>query len=206
MDTRDAWESEYGRKGNVWSGAPFPLPDLPSGTRVLELGCGNGKNLVPMARRGWDVTGIDIAPTALAHTRDALRREGLKALLVEGDMCGMPFVDGAFGRVFAVHALDHVDARGRMRALDEVRRVLGVGGRLYLRAFGTGDMRCGAGEEVEPGTYLRGTGIATHYFDEAEVRALLREFSSVRVWSEERERSVGAGKARRQWILAECGR
>ena len=58
-----------------WEGAPIPrlfrrLTDgaeaLPIG-RALDVGCGFGEDAVYLANRGWDVTGVDLVPSALAR-------------------------------------------------------------------------------------------------------------------------------------------
>lgn len=65
-----AWNREYREKGRIWRGAPAKLPDLPAGSRVLELGCGNGKTLAAMLRRSWRVAALDISTLALRLGRD----------------------------------------------------------------------------------------------------------------------------------------
>ena len=64
-----AWEEDYTRRGMLWSGVTHDLPDLPLRSRVLELGCGNGKKLCAMILRGWDVTAIDFSSRAVALSR-----------------------------------------------------------------------------------------------------------------------------------------
>lgn len=56
------------------------------GGRVLEVACGTGRVLVPLARAGVSVAGIDGSPHMLAIARDKLRQAGLEAPLVEADM------------------------------------------------------------------------------------------------------------------------
>ncbi|MGB3943701.1 MAG: class I SAM-dependent methyltransferase, partial [Methanothrix sp.] len=65
-----AWDRQYREKGRIWRGAPAKLPDLPEGSRVLELGCGNGKTLAAMLRRSWRVAALDISTLALRLGRD----------------------------------------------------------------------------------------------------------------------------------------
>ena len=65
----------------MWSGAPNAtlvdvLTDLEPG-RALDLGCGEGGDAIWLAGRGWTVTGIDIAPTAIARARAAADAAGL---------------------------------------------------------------------------------------------------------------------------------
>lgn len=54
------------------------------GDRVLVVGCGTGRDTIPLAARGCTVTGIDPLPQAIAAARRALDARGLQADLVEG--------------------------------------------------------------------------------------------------------------------------
>jgi SAM-dependent methyltransferase len=70
---QEFWDSRYAGQERVWSGNPNPqlvaeTQDLPPG-RALDAGCGEGADSVWLARRGWQVTGIDISPVALARAR-----------------------------------------------------------------------------------------------------------------------------------------
>lgn len=67
--------------------ATSPLLDF-AGARVLEQGCGPGLFLVPLARRGDRVTGLDLSAAMLDGARAALGTAGVEAELVRGDMRG----------------------------------------------------------------------------------------------------------------------
>lgn len=64
------WENRYREKGKSWSGNVNPalereVTGIPAGT-ALDLGCGEGGDALWLARHGWSVTAVDIAPSALA--------------------------------------------------------------------------------------------------------------------------------------------
>lgn len=68
------WEERYRGRTPVWSGQPNPqlvaeVADLPPGT-ALDAGCGEGADAVWLASRGWRVTAVDIATTALRRARE----------------------------------------------------------------------------------------------------------------------------------------
>lgn len=65
------------------------------GGPVLELACGTGRLLAPLAAAGLDCTGVDIAPAMLARARQRLSQLGLTARLVEQDMTRLR-LDGRF--------------------------------------------------------------------------------------------------------------
>ncbi|VVB64391.1 Ubiquinone biosynthesis O-methyltransferase [uncultured archaeon] len=166
---RKAWEKDYKSRGRLWGGGlPF-LPDLPLDSRVLELGCGNGKTLSAALRYPWSLTALDTSDEAVRLGRIAAQE---KADLLVADACLLPFRELAFDAVFAFHVVGHVLHADRETMAAEATRVLKFGGKLFLRDFGMEDMRIGIGEEVEPGTFRRGQGVTTHYFTEDEAENL----------------------------------
>jgi MPBQ/MSBQ methyltransferase len=168
---RGAWEADYARKGRLYAGAPHPLPPFPAGSRVLELGCGNGKTLSAMLAPGWQVTAVDFSLQAAVLARKITREYPL-AGIVQADARHLPFRDAFFDAIFAHHVLGHMDGTGRDLAALELSRVMKPSGRLCFRDFSVRDFRYGSGRVTEPGTFLRGNGIATHYFTPEEVTAL----------------------------------
>ena len=169
-DESGAWEKEYLCKGSVWGGAVHHLPVLPQGSRVLELGCGNGKTMSAMIGQSWDVTAIDFSSRAVAMSR-------MNSMLQKAEVCvadarHMPFADGRFDAVFAIHILSHLKKTDLSRGVTEAVRVLKTGGLLYFSGFSTEDFRSGKGSIVEDGTVKRGFGICTHYFTEPETQEL----------------------------------
>jgi ubiquinone/menaquinone biosynthesis C-methylase UbiE len=101
---------------------------LPKGGRVLEIGCGRGIALVPLARllEPSRLAGLDIEPAFLAEARKRLEDAGLTAELVPGDARALPFPDDAFDLVLDFGTCYHI-ARAE-QALAEAARVLAPGG------------------------------------------------------------------------------
>jgi SAM-dependent methyltransferase len=67
--------------------------------RLLEPGCGGGRLIVELARRGHDMVGFDTSPRALAFLQRQLDQRGLRAQVIEGDMRQFrvaPQTDAAF--------------------------------------------------------------------------------------------------------------
>ncbi len=170
------WEDDYCRRGTLWGGSAPSLPLLPHASRILELGSGNGKTVSSLVQAGHSVTAIDISPRAASLCRlsspDPVRTEILVA-----DGRKTPFRDGAFDVAIASHVAGHLPRAGRSLLAGEIFRLLVPGGMVYFRDFSTGDFRYGRGGETETGTFIRKTGIATHYFTEGELLDLFAGFS-----------------------------
>ena len=71
--------------------------------RVLDLGCGSGRHIVYLARRNFDVYGIDIAPEGIKIARDWLKNEGLEANLKVSDIYQpSPYKDNFFDAIISI--------------------------------------------------------------------------------------------------------
>jgi SAM-dependent methyltransferase len=57
--------------------------------QALDLGCGGGLWAIELARRGWDVTGIDMVPKALDTARERAREAGVDVRFVQGDVTAL---------------------------------------------------------------------------------------------------------------------
>ncbi len=101
---------------------------LPKGGRILEVGCGRGHGLRALNRllSPRRLAGLDIDEAALAEADTMLRREGVPAELVLGDVRAMPFPDASFDLVMDCGTCYHIASP--IHALAEIARVLRVGG------------------------------------------------------------------------------
>ena len=61
------------------------LLDLPSGARILDVGCGTGRHSVALAARGYRMTGLDISAGMLAEARAAAEAAGVDVELLQAD-------------------------------------------------------------------------------------------------------------------------
>ena len=98
-----------------------------SGTgTLLEVGCGLGSDLVKFAKRGFAVTGIDMAPTVISNARKHLEVYHLPGTVLQGDAENLSFYGNTFHIVYSCGVLQHTpDIR---RAVGEIYRVLRTGG------------------------------------------------------------------------------
>jgi SAM-dependent methyltransferase len=97
---------------------------LPAGARVLDAGCGSGRNMVELARRGT-VTGIELSETSVE-----LARERGVGEVVLGSVGQMPFADASFDMAACLDVIEHLE--DDVAALRELRRVVAPGGTLLV--------------------------------------------------------------------------
>jgi SAM-dependent methyltransferase len=147
-----AWRREYQRPGRRRIESSYSLrPErcvarfrrflarqgLRGGT-LLDLGCGRGRNSLPWLRTGWQVTGLDSAPEALAEFRD-LAAPWRERLRLRRGSFAQPLTfarDGVFDAVMEITAADNLrNHRQQQRLWRECARVLKPGGWLLSYHF-----------------------------------------------------------------------
>lgn len=147
-DRTAVWEEVYG-DGPKWTGRVNVVleqiaGDLPAGA-ALDLGCGEGGDAVWLAARGWQVTAIDISPTALARGAAQGREHGVadRITWICGDL-DEPLPPGPFDLVSAQFLHSPV-AFDRDAVLRRAAELVAPGGSLVVVGHASGPSWAGAG-------------------------------------------------------------
>jgi SAM-dependent methyltransferase len=100
---------------------------------VADLGCGPGAHSLALARRGYDVVGVDGSPRMVEVARARAERDGVDASFHVHDVTApLRFADGSLGGVLAILVLQHLPHPAAFIA--EIRRCLRPGGHMLITA------------------------------------------------------------------------
>src|SRR6201996_490119 len=156
--------------------------NIGAGLRVLDAGCGYGRNLVHLLRAGCEIFALDADPDGVEHVRQL--SESLGTRLPAGNFQvglieRMPFPD-AFAEVVICSSVLHFarDERHFRAMLRELWRVLRPGGMLFCRLGSQIGMDF---ERVREGIYIVGDGSEWFLVDEEMLLGLTREMNAVLV-------------------------
>jgi SAM-dependent methyltransferase len=92
---------------------------------ALDLGCGTGPWSIELARRGWDVVGVDIVPKAIRAARRRARDEDVDVTFVEGDVTALRSagIGPGFSFVLDIECFNHLTDAQRASVGREVNAV-----------------------------------------------------------------------------------
>lgn len=175
----ELWNAKYrSRRGRDFADGSDPWLERWSGLlehgrrgRVLELGCGGGRDSRILTGLGLDLIASDYSDEALAICRQqAPLAEQCRIDLREP----LPFFDSSFPLVLASLCLHYFHWPATMAIMAEIYRCLQPGGYLLARVNSTRDIRHGAvgHEEVAPHLFLK-NGELKRFFDRSDLELLI---------------------------------
>jgi SAM-dependent methyltransferase len=133
-------QEQFGRI-DIYVFDQFLRGNITPGMRVVDAGCGHGRNLVYLLREGYEVFGVDASPSAIASIREIARelaptlpRENFQVGAIEA----MPFAD-AFADVVICNSVLHFarDDAHFDAMVSDLWRILRPGGLLFCRLGST---------------------------------------------------------------------
>ena len=136
---------------------------LAPGARVLDLACGYGRHAIPLAERGFEVTGYDLSETFLERARADAAACGVAVRWLRGDMRVLPF-DAEFDAVINVFTAFgyFADPEDDLATLQRVCRALVPGGRFLLETLHR-DALAARFRPIVEYTTSNGTHVSRHY-------------------------------------------
>jgi SAM-dependent methyltransferase len=149
---REEWDRRYAGSELLWTAQANRFlveesGDLSPG-RALDVACGEGRNAVWLAERGWRVTGVDFSEVALEKARGLAEMRDVKAEWVQADLLEYQPAPRAFDLVIVFYLqVPAAERRGILRAAADA---VAAGGRLLLVAHDSSNLEHGHGGPQNP--------------------------------------------------------
>ena len=151
-DMRSLWDARYEAKGALWGAEPnqflAEIAEVLEPGTALDLGCGQGRNSLWLASRGFEVTGLDLSSVAIEQAKAVAAELDLDASFESVDLTTW---DPA-GRVWDLVVLTYLHLSHERRPVVHAaaRRAVAPGGRLVVIAHHLDNFENGVGGPPVP--------------------------------------------------------
>ena len=149
---REHWDERYATEELIWKAEPnrFLVEELDALApgRALDVACGEGRNAVWLASKGWRVTGADFSRAGLAKAQRLATDRGVEVTWVEADVVEWQPPTASFDLVVVMYL--HLPAEQRRRALAHAAAALAPGGVLLVVGHDTSNLLKGTGGPQDP--------------------------------------------------------
>ena len=119
--------------------------EVRAGMKVLEIGCGEGGNLLPFARLGCEVTGVDIASCRIEEARRFFRDEQAGGRFIAADILKLEEPACGYDIIICHDVLEHIGDKDRL--LSRIAGCLGPGGIVFM-SFPAWQMPFGGHQQI----------------------------------------------------------
>jgi len=166
---RESWDQRYAASDLVWGAGPNRFVEAAFGDaaprgRALDLACGEGRNAIWLAERGWDVTGVDWSHVAVERARKLAAERGADVRFVAHDVTAWAPEAGAYALVLVSYL--QVPVSDRLEVWRHAALALAPGGELFGIAHAVRNLAEGFGGPQDAGVLWEPETVA------AELRSL----------------------------------
>jgi tellurite methyltransferase len=139
MSDQPFWENDYNDLESATFGEPSAeivelATTLPKNSRILDLGCGDGRNALFLARHGFEVTAIDISLNGIRKLKQLAGKEGLEVDARIADMVDFE-MDARYDLVIAHGSLHLIARHSWQRLIDRMQDATSGGGYNVIAVF-----------------------------------------------------------------------
>ena len=170
---KEYWDKRYSAEGKIWGDKPSLTASHALGLfqkgkvkSVLVPGSGYGRHTAFFAQAGYDVTGIEISPVAVAIASQADRLTHFH----QASVLEMSTIYGQFDAVYCYNVLHLFLEANRALFIRRCESRLEKSGLMYFTVFSEKEADYGKGMEVEQNTFETRPGRPAHYFTEDDLR------------------------------------
>lgn len=187
------WDGAYDKsvikdQGNLWGDPPVPYAETAArifaennAAVVLDLPCGDGRNLPPLANGAPILLGCDTSQKAMAIAEKVAERAGIrhKVVFTETNVFNTGFLDNSIDGIFCWDLLGHLTKPED--ALHELYRIIRPGGRIVANMWTMNDCQVSDPliKEIAPKEYIDHFDFYCRFYDREDLDALLESVGMV---------------------------
>lgn len=166
--------------------------------KILDLGCGAGRHVFFMGKENILPYGIDFSEEGVEYTKGLLNEFAMEQYVGNvkvGSLTEIPFEDNYFDGIICYGVLYYLPKTEIIKAVQEMKRVLKIGGKFLVQVRSKDDYRCQSSScksTDEKNTYIidendetkcanSENGMLMHFFEEDELKELFSEFKDIKI-------------------------
>lgn len=185
MDQKEFWKSRWKnpqRKApNDFAKRCFKLIKNNNLKTILDLGCGSGTDSIYFAEKGLKVTAVDFSESAIKYLKKEIENKNIENISVlNKDIRNLDFKDSSFDIIYAHLSLHYFDDKTTTKIFDELYRILGKNGTIFIKCKSTEDAKYGQGEKIEENMYMLDSHIR-HFFSKEYMKEKLGKFKILKI-------------------------
>lgn len=118
---------------------------------ILEVGCGEGGNLLPFAEKGCQVTGVDLIPSRIEQARAFFSEKNQEGTFISSDIFSLTGLNKRFPLILVHDVIEHIDHKEQF--LTDLKKYLSPGGIIFI-GFPAWQMPFGGHQQIAKDKFI----------------------------------------------------
>jgi SAM-dependent methyltransferase len=148
--------------------------------KVLELGCGPGRNAIYLARNGWEVDAVDVSETSLQWARERAADSDVSIRFIHKNIFDLDIEAGGYDLVYDSGCFHHIAPHRRLSYTKLINKALKKNGHFALTSFVPGG-KLGGAEMTDWDVYRTGSLQGGLGYDKTKLERIFSDFDSVEI-------------------------
>ncbi len=184
MDQKKLWEKNWENRRGLLSASNFAIRSHKfiekKHRKLLDLGCGNGRDSFYFAQKGLQVTAVDWSKNCLDQLFELSKKKNVKIKVVHQSIPQLKIKQNSIDVVYAHLSLHYFDNKTTKNIFNKIYRALRKNGLFFLKCKSTEDELYGKGRKLEDNMYVFKNHIR-HFFDKDYTRTQLEKFQIIKM-------------------------
>lgn len=210
MDKNNIWEQRYRELKNIWGieseATLIKYESLVSKGKILDLGVGEGRNVIKFALKDYEIEGVDISQTALERCDEFLEKIKCSYNLLCTNLLNYNIKPNTYSLVISTWVLNFFKKTEGLKLIEVMKEGLVKDGIIYIGVFSKVDPRYafykGSKDEIEKDTfYIEERNSYVTYYDKEELLNLFSEEYEIICCKEECSLDLGHGDKHHHGVI-----
>lgn len=119
--------------------------------QILEVGCGEGGNLLPFAEKGCEVTGVDLITSRIEQAKSFFSEKNQEGTFISSDIFALEDLNQRFPLILVHDVIEHIDHKEQF--LTDLKKYLSPGGIIFI-GFPAWQMPFGGHQQIAKGKFI----------------------------------------------------
>jgi len=175
---KEKWVNPEDRIPNPFTKKVYKILKDKQYKKLLDIGCGDGRDTLYFAKKGFHVTAVDFSTSGIEHLQK--EKEDLNITCLQGKIQDIQFSENSFDVIYAHLSLHYFDDKITTNIFTNLHSILKKNGMICIKVKSTNDKLCGKGKKIEENMYLYEDQIR-HFFDKKYLKEKLHKFKIINI-------------------------